>query len=159
MNNNKYTATTGFSRTRFGLVVVIGLLVGVLTWLVSLLLRWAFVEPVFCRSADSFNACANGGTIAIVVALILVNFLGLFALIRLGVYRPLLVVLAAVVTLWGVHSWLGGLSWYEASLWYGLVFAVSYILYAWLARLVSFGIAAGLTLLAVIMFRFFMTHL
>lgn len=158
LNLDKYISVVEYSKRRLGLTTAVGVLVGVLTWLLSLFVQWAFVEPVFCRSVDSFNACANGGTISIVIALAIVNSLGLFALIRLGVFRPLLVVIAALVTLAGTNSWLGSLSWYEASLWYGLLFGITYALYAWVARIKTFW--AALALMAIILFglRLFMAR-
>lgn len=156
---DKYVSTIDYSKRRLGLTAAVGALAGISAWLLSLFLQWVLIEPVFCRSADSFGTCANGGTISIVIALVIVNILGLFALIRLGVYRPLLVVIATLLALTGTHSWLGGLSWYEASLWYGLLFGLSYSLFAWIARLKSFATVLVVLFILIISLRIFMTQL
>ena len=159
LNLDRYISTIDYSKQRLGLTTVVGLAVGAGTWLLSLLLQSVFVEPVFCRSADSFGACANGGTISIVIALAVMNILGLFALIRLGIYRPLLIVIVSLLTLAGIHSWLGGFSWYEASLWYALLFGLTYTLYAWIARLNSFLLALIVMVVLLSTLRVFMTQL
>lgn len=158
-NITRIFSTIDLSKKTLLSVGLVGLGVGILTWLVSLLLQVAIIEPVFCRSADSFQACANGGTVSIVLATIIANILGLIALVRLGVYRPLLVVLAAIVTLFGIHSWAGSMSWYEATAWYALVYAVAYVLYAWIARLVSFAATLVILVLVVVIFRVFLAQL
>src|SRR4051812_20656734 len=113
---------------------VTGLLVGVVGWLASMAIQTWIIEPIFCRSAQTFSVCSNGGTIAWAVALIIVSIVGLLSLVRTGVFRPLLVVLASLVTLWGVSAWLGPLPWWQALLWHGLLFAAAYSLFAWIAR-------------------------
>lgn len=140
-------------------IASVGAGVGLLTWLVNLLFQSVLIEPVFCRSADSFQACANGGTISIVIATILTNILGLIALVRLRVYRPLLVVIASIVTLFGVHVWTGAMSWYEATAWYALIYAISYALYAWLARTLSFAITLIALVIVIVLFRVFLAQL
>lgn len=95
----------------------VGAGVGLAGWLLSLLVQNFFVIPVFCRSADDFGVCASGGTIAWAIAFVIVGVVSVFALVRTTVYRPLLVVLAAFVALWGIAPWLAPLAWYWALLW------------------------------------------
>jgi hypothetical protein len=154
-----FLSTIDYSKQHVALTAAAGALVGSLTWVLSLFLQRALIEPVFCRSADAFTACANGGTTSIVLSLIAMNIIGLVILNRLGIYRPLLVILAALATLAGVNGWLGGLSWYEASLWYGLVFAAAYALYTWIARLTSFTSALIAMMVVIIIFRVFAAHI
>jgi hypothetical protein len=97
------------------------LVAGVVTWLFGLAVKVWVVEPIFCHSTDSFAVCANGGSVAFVVGLVFAHLLGLALLVRGTVYRPLLVVVATVVTLYGIDSWLGVLSALEATLWWRLL--------------------------------------
>ena len=140
-------------------IAIIGALVGITTWLLSMLLQSAVIEPLFCRSADAFSACNNGGSIAFSTAAVLAHIAGLYALVRIGTYRPLLVVLATIVTLWGIQVWLGTLTWFEAALTYGFVVAVAYALYAWLSRIVTFWLAAVIILVAIVLSRLFLNVL
>lgn len=120
------------------MVLVIGFLVGAVGWLAYSALQTWVVNPVLCDEASS--ACRNGGTVSYWFAMIVASGLGLIALIRSGVYRPLLVVIAALAALYGVQSWLQGLSWYEAAAWQGLLYAVVYGLLSWVSRIASFGL-------------------
>lgn len=156
---SKYTSTVEMTNKKLGLTIAIGFVVGVVTWLLTLLLQSYVVEPIFCRSADSFGACANGGTIAIVIALILTHTAGLFGLVRFGVFRPLLIVLAALITLIGVQSWLGSLAWYEAAAWLGLLTALAYALYAWIARMASFVVSLVVMIVVIVALRIAMAQL
>lgn len=133
---------------------VTGLIVGVVGWLVSLAIQAWIIEPIFCRSAQTFNVCSNGGTIAWTVALIIVSIVGLLSLVRTGVFRPLLVVLATLIALWGVSAWLGPLPWWQALLWHGVLFALAYSLFAWVARIQSFLLSLIVTIVLIIIVRF-----
>lgn len=132
---------------------IIGALVGATGWLVNLFLRYYFVEPVFCASPDSFSACANGGTIAWVLAQILVIGASLVAMVRFAIYRPLLVVIAVFATVWGIGGWLGVQSWWVAVLWQAGIFGLAYAAYAWLARITQFWLSAVLLVLTVVLCR------
>ncbi len=131
-----------------------GLFVGIVGWLVSMAIQAWIIEPIFCRSAQTFNVCSNGGTIGWTVALIIVSIIGLLSLVRTGVFRPLLVVLATLIALWGVSAWLGPLPWWQALLWHGALFALAYSLFAWVARFQSFLLSLIITIVLIIIARF-----
>lgn len=134
-------------------VIITGLVVGLLGWMLSMAIQAWIIVPFFCRSTQTFSVCENGGTIGWVVAVIIVSILGLLSLVRTGVFRPLLVVLASLLALWGVSAWLGPLPWWQALLWHGALFAVAYALFAWVARLQSFLIALILTIVLIVLAR------
>jgi hypothetical protein len=133
--------------------VLTGFMVGAIGWLLNLGLQRFFVEPVFCNNTDAFSLCANGGTIAWVIAIVIASAAGLFSLVRAGIFRPLLVVLAAFITLWGVSNWLGPLAWWQAALWQGILFALAYALFAWVSRTERFPVAFILTIAIIIILR------
>ena len=133
---------------------VIGAVAGLLTWGLNLLLQKYFVEPVFCRSADNFAVCANGGTVSFNIALVLVAILSVVALVKVSGYRPLLVAIAAVVTFWGANQWLGVQAWWEASLWLAILMSIAYLMYSWIARVASFPVSVILMVIVVIAARF-----
>lgn len=130
-----------------------GLGVGILGWILNLGLQRYFIEPVFCRDTNAFNACAQGGTIAWVVAIVIVSAVGLVALVRTSIFRPLLVVLAAIIALWGASGWLGPLVWWQAILWHGLLFALAYALFGWIARTDKFPIAFIAIIIIIVLLR------
>lgn len=134
-------------------IALTGLGVGIIGWLLNLAIQRFFVIPVFCNNTDSFSMCANGGTIAWVIAMIIVSAVGLFSLVNIGVFRPLLAVLATMVALWGVSTWLGPLEWWHAMLWHGGLFALAYLLFTWIARTERFPVAFIASVLVVLLLR------
>jgi len=133
-------------------VVLLGVILGAITWLLTLLLERFVITPVFCADAGN-GICMNASTVAGNIALVLSAIGGLLGLIRLGVYRPLLVVIAASIVLWGLAGWLGGLLWYEALAWTVLLYAATYAAFAWLVRPRFFLAAIILVLIVVIVAR------
>lgn len=124
-----------------------GALVGLFGWLLTLGVRSWVLAPVFCRSSDTTAICANADITAWIIAFVLMSVVGLFILIRANIFRPLLVVLAALVTLWLVGLWFADDAWWVGMIWQTGLFAVAYALYAWLASLEKFVIS----LLAIIL--------
>lgn len=120
------------------LTALTGFFVGVGIWLLTIALQQWVINPLFCRSDDLSSACSNGFMAAFIFAQLVLHMTGLFVLVNLGVYRPLLVIIAAITALYGIDKWLVDLVWYEAAAWYGFVFAIGYVFFAWLARVTSF---------------------
>jgi hypothetical protein len=140
----------------FGVIVrlfVVGLVAGVVGWLLYLAVMHYFVSPVFCRNPETFSVCNNGGTIAWVSAHVIVMAATVAILARMAVYRPLLVVLGVLLSLWSTHAWLGGMEWYYGVIWQGILFGVAVALFGWVARTTSFVAALILTIVLVILAR------
>lgn len=133
--------------------VLTGVGVGIVGWLAKMAIQAWIIEPIFCRSTQTYNICSQGGTIAWAVALIIVSMLGLLSLVRLNVFRPLLVVIAALISLWAASTWLGPLEWWLALLWQGVLFGLAYALFAWIARLRSFFFSVILTFVVILLAR------
>lgn len=133
-------------------VVLLGIILGAVTWLLTLLLERFVITPVFCSDAAN-GICVNASTVAGNIALVLGAIGGLLGLIRLGVYRPLLVVIAASIVLWGLAGWMGGMLWYETLAWTVLLYGVVYAAFAWFVRPRFFLAAIILVLIVVIMAR------
>lgn len=132
---------------------IVGLVAGALTWGLSLVLQRYFVEPVFCHSVDSFGVCANGGTIGFNIALLIVAVAAVVALVRVEGYRPLLVAIAAIATLWSANTWLGVHTWWEATLWMSLLSMIAYLVYSWIARITIFPVSVLLMAIVVVAAR------
>lgn len=118
-----------------------GALVGIFGWLLELGVKNWVLSPVFCRSADTSSVCANIDITAWIIAFVVISVVGLFMLIRASVFRPLLVVLAALATLWLVGLWFAGAPWWIGMIWHAGLFAVAYALYTWLASIDKFVIS------------------
>lgn len=136
-------------------VVASGAAVGLTAWLFGQLLNMWLFTPLFCRTGSSI--CASAPQYANIGALILATGLGVFLLVRTQIYRPLLVGLAAALTLWGVLDSLYGLAWYQVALIAALLFALAYGAFTWLARLRSFLVAVIASVLVLIIVRYILT--
>lgn len=134
-------------------VLAVGAFVGVLGWLLTLGIHNWVLDPVFCRSSDTQSVCSSAGLTAWIIAYILVSIVGLFMLIRANIFRPLLVVLAALVTLWLVGLWFLTAAWWVGLIWSAALFALAYALYTWLASLQSFLLSGILVVVVAVLMR------
>lgn len=114
-------------------IALLGIGIGVLVWLVTLLVRQVVLVPLFCGDPTS-GACVGATSTAGNVATIIAGLVGLLGLVRLSVYRPLLVVIASAIALWGIGDWVSGLAWFEAIAWIVLLYAICYVAFSWLVR-------------------------
>lgn len=149
----KFVNHDNSNRTILTRAAATGASTGLLGWLLSLAVSNFFILPVFCRSADAFNVCAQGGDYAWTIAFIIVSVVAVFALVRLSVYRPLLVVLAALVALIGIAPWLAPLAWYWAAFWNIILFGLAYAIFAWLATMENFIYSLIATIVVVVLAR------
>lgn len=115
-------------------VVLAGLIVGLITWLLTYLLQQFILQAIFCNSVQAEN-CSNSIVYAGNIAAVIMTIVGLTVLVKLSVFRPLLIVLATMVSLWGMAGWLAGLSLVETIIFSGLLYAICYAAYTWLARI------------------------
>lgn len=131
-------------------VAILGAVVGVVAWLLSLFIGQLVLTPVMCgEGSTDCSATGVGGAIASILA----GLVGLMGLVRLSVYRPLLIVLAAVVSLWGLSNWVNGLAWFEALSWSVLLYGFAYAAFAWLVRPRPFVPVVIILLLVVFLIR------
>lgn len=137
--------------------LVIGLFVGFLVHVGTLGLQQYALEPLFCQQNND-QYCSNTQQFAAVLSLLVFHFLGLVALVRIGVVRPLLVVLATVATLFGMQLWLDGQTWWMGSLYSALLVGLSYVYYTWVNRMTQFPVALGLTIVSVIVARLLLSY-
>jgi hypothetical protein len=131
----------------------VGAAVGFFGWLLTVALHNWVLSPIFCRSADTVSVCSNSGLTAWIIASIVVGIAGLLMLIQANVFRPLLVVLAAIITLWGVGLWFVPLAWWVGLLWQTGLFALAYALYTWLVSIEKFAYAMIAVVVVVVLMR------
>ena len=133
-------------------VVLRGALVGAAAATVYLLLNKFVFTAVLCRP-QSTGDCTQASNYAAIAALVLSIFGGVIVLAQARVYRPLLVVLAAFISLWGVQSHADGAAWYWVIIAAAVLLGLSYGLYAWLARIRNFILAVVVTVVVVVLIR------
>ena len=133
--------------------VGIGLIVGLLCWgLMGLLDAYVF-KAIFCQAMMN-EQCAASTQYASITANILATAAGVFALVKLQVFRPLLVGMGAIISLWGLWSTVALVPWQFAVLLYAGLFALAYAAFMWVARIRSFGMSLVVMVVLVVAVRF-----
>lgn len=131
---------------------LLGLIVGLVVWGLAFVLDTYVLRAIMCQG-DQTIGCSVGNY-AEASAAILATGLGLFGLMRLRVFRPLLVALATLVALWGVIAITSGMQWYIVGLSVALLYAISYAFFAWIARIRSFVVVLIILVVIVAAVRF-----
>ncbi len=129
-------------------VLALGGIVGLFVWGAGLVLNRYLFDVVFCQNGIG-NQCAYATSYAEGAAIVIGSILALFGLIRLNVYRPLLVVLASAISLWGIGVMAWGMAWYWGALIAAVMYLLAYSLFAWVARIRMFLIALVATVVLV----------
>ncbi len=141
---------TEMSGQQIGQVILSGLIAGIVAAGATLL----FSAYVFKTLPCVAETCGTGGQYAAVLAGIISGAVALFWLIRLQIFRPLLVVLAVTVSLWGISLYMLNWPWYTVLGVSAGLYAVAYGLFAWLSRVRQFWIVILLVVLIVVAVRF-----
>lgn len=135
------------------IAALIGAAAGLVTWLIGYLIAEFVINPVFCATPDSAAICEIRGTTSFNIALMLASFGGLLAMVRTRIFRPLLVAVAAAVTLWGLMGLIGQEAWYVQLVFTVLISALAYALFTWISQLKSFVIALIISIVVLVGLR------
>ena len=135
--------------------IVVGMISG-LTVIVTYALMNQFVfGAVLCRPQSPAD-CSQAPGYAMIVAMVVGAIVGIAALARIRIYRPLLIVLALAIALWGFDALITHMAWYWAGIVTMLIFGGSYGLFAWAARIRSFALAVIVSTVLIVILRFAM---
>lgn len=115
-------------------VALLGFVVGVIAWLVLLFSRDVALSAIPCGEAAHATCATMTANTAGIISVLVAGFVGLLGLVKLGAYRPIIVVIAVVICLWSLGDWTRDLPWFESIAWYGLLYALLYTLFSWLVR-------------------------
>lgn len=153
---------TTFARD-FLQVAILGLVAGLLVKLLSVGLIRFFIDPVFCRGGDFAGICSNADAVALGAANVIIGILTVVVMVRMNVFRPLLVAVAAIATLWGLTRYTTGLviaaNFAEQTLWFMVLYALAYLLFFWVLRLRNFIASLILTILLAVGLRYLLIGL
>lgn len=131
---------------------ITGAIVGIIMIAAYFLLDKYVFASVMCRAGNDAS-CSSAPTYAMAVAFVIGAVIGLIGLVQSRSYRPLLTVLATAVSFWGLQELVGGMAWYWAMLVTTVLFALTYLLFAWIGRLRSFVLSFILCILLVVLIR------
>ncbi len=115
-------------------IALTGAAVGALYFILTFLVQHFVIDALYCGSSLNAANCSNSLSIAGNIATILVGTIGLGVMVSLRVVRPIVVVVASAVLLWGLSQWTVGLNWGEVALWSALLYTLSYLVFAWISR-------------------------
>ncbi len=133
-------------------IALIGAGLGALTWLIAWALGNFVVDPLLCRDS-TLQACGSSDTVAGNLAIIVTAIVGAVILIRSHIRHALWVIVAIMLSFWGLQSLTGSLLWIEALLWTTGMFALAYVLFTWVTRLRSTIIAVVAVIAIALVFR------
>lgn len=119
-------------------IILVGAGVGLLVALMAELIARFFIGPVFCRTADTAAVCSSAETYGFNAALVIVSIVAVVVLVKLNVFRPLLVALGPAISLWSLSKPLGSLQVLEYGFWIVTLFSLAYVLFFWVLRVRSF---------------------
>jgi hypothetical protein len=137
-------------------VFALGAAVGLVVWGLTAFFDTYVLRAVLCQGSQTMK-CGGSTQYAEAAASIIGAGAGLYFLVRFEVFRPLLVVLATIIGLWGTVESVGLLPWYGAIMATVLLYALAYILFSWLARLRSFSTVIILFIVLIIAVRYTLT--
>jgi hypothetical protein len=137
-------------------VAVFGILAGLLVWGLTYMLEVYVLKALMCPEANGVT-CASASQLGEAIATIFTAAIGLFALVKLQVFRPLLVVIATVVSLWGIIGIVGELPMYMIGLSVAGLYAISYLMFTWITRLRLFSLVAVLLVVLIVLIRVILT--
>lgn len=143
-------------RRQINRIILLGIIIGVVGWLLSFFIHQFILSPLYC-GVSSGRQCLGVVDEAGNVASVIVGFLGLLGLVKLGTYRPLLVVLSVVFSLWGLGDLTAGLVWYESILWWTGLYVLSYLTFSWLVRPRAFAPMFAIVIIAVVLIHWLPT--
>ncbi|HEU5121929.1 MAG TPA: hypothetical protein VFT59_03710 [Candidatus Saccharimonadales bacterium] len=150
----KPSAITEMSIPSLVRVLIAGLVVGAIAGALTYLLAMYIFKVMPC-SADN---CSSGGQYSAILAGVVSGMVALFWLIRLQVFRPLLVVIAVTIALWGVSLYVLTMPWYAVIIVSAGLHAAAYGLVAWVSRIRQFWIVIILLVLIIVGLRFMLIN-
>lgn len=116
-------------------LVVVSLSAGVITWLLALAIDRLLLGAVFCGGDAATNSiCMNSVSFSSYIATVLTAIMLVPIVAVLRIKRPLLVVAAATIVLWGASIWTNG-SWPISLLLNAVIFVLVYVAVSWINRL------------------------
>jgi len=132
-------------------VVIVGVIAGILVPLLGVAIANGVISPIFCHANEGFAICADGGVVAYHISAIIIALIAVALFANWGVFRPLPLVLAATIAMWGFKKFVDPLTsggWFEYYLFSVLLTALCFLLFYWLLRLRNFPLSIIATIVA-----------
>jgi hypothetical protein len=118
-------------------LLLTGLVMGILYVGLAAAIQQYVIEPVYCQRVINVAICTNSQSVSGNIASIIVAVLSLVLLVRLRVFRPIVIIVASMVLLWGLSTWTAGLGIAEVLISSAILYALTFILVSWICRYVK----------------------
>lgn len=138
-----------FTRRTFLGVLLTAIVVGIITLVLTLAIDRVVLQPALC-GADT-SSCSQSSQIAFHVASVIATIVAVVMLVQASVYRPLLVAIAATISLWSVYgAYLDKAAWPIQLLALVVLNILAYFAFTWILRTYNFVIALVGTVLLIL---------
>lgn len=144
------------SRQQLIQVALFGIVAGLIVWGLTYVLETYVLKSLLCATKQA-STCAVAAQYGEVIATLVAGAIGLFVLVKIQVFRPLLVVIATVVSLWGLVSVVSEQPWYVMGLSLAGMYLVGYLVFTWVTRLRVFWLVIILLLALIAAMRLILT--
>jgi hypothetical protein len=134
-------------------VIIIGITAGILSWGLAAVIDQYVLHGILCQTMTT-PQCQAVPSYSRSAAMLISGLAAVFALVQLQVFRPLLVAIGAVASLWGLGAVIGQLPMAVVVGIYAGAFMLAYLTFTWLARLRSFWMSFILMVVLVAAVRF-----
>lgn len=150
--NDTPTSLVTMNIKKLVFIIIFGAIAGLVTWGLTIALDTYIYKAILCNG-DAAVQCASSYQYATTTATIIGAAVGLFGLVRLHVFRPLLIVIATFVALWGLLALVLPFTWYVEAIAVAGLYAFAFGLFGWLARIKLFYIAVISVVIVVVATR------
>lgn len=151
-SNSTQTSLVAMTTKKLLFIIMFGAISGLVTWGLTFMLDAYIYKAILCGHNAAIQ-CSSSYQYAVTTATIIGTAIGLLGLVRLHVYRPLLIIIASFISLWGLMVILRPLSWYAATFSIIGLYGFAFGFFAWLARIRSFYIALILVIATIVVLR------
>ncbi len=134
-------------------IVLIGVGVGIIFWLLTIMLTRYVIEPLACKDITDAARCVNASSLAGNISTILTALIAIGVLVRMRVIQPVILAVGTAALLWDLSAWTSGLYWLEAFGWTILLYGLCFGLFAWIARYSRLLLAVIISILIILIIR------
>lgn len=134
----------------FASTAATGLLTGATVWGLTYLISQEVIPRLVCNTSSDVLVCTQSAIFASNLATIIGGLIGVLILLKLNVFRPLLVAVVTAIALWNIEQWVRGGAWYEPLALTAGLYCLSYVTFAWFARVHFLRIAIIIIILTIL---------
>jgi len=133
--------------------IIVGAVTGIVFYELTLIIGRYIIDPLVCRQIINAALCTDSTPLAGNISAILVAVVGVVAMVRMNIARPIIIGVASAALLWNLATWTEGLYWTEALVWSAILYAAAYSLFGWIIRHEKLWVTLSVSVLIVLIVR------